>query len=163
MKFAISALLAALAVLAPASAGATNLDGVFPRAKQMCYAAKARPGSTRAISMIRLNRPVRLHQHDTRTARVVRVVINFTGEGNLRLEDSVLCKADSGRLLCQSTSCEGTGFTLTQDKSGVLLLEQEAMAPNVIWSCERDELRNIVLTDDELTLALRVGTGSCLD
>ncbi|MCA0423898.1 MAG: hypothetical protein LCH61_11325, partial [Proteobacteria bacterium] len=69
-----TALLASLSILTlVGTSRAAAIDTVFPRSKQVCYVAKAKPGTVRAIGMVRLTRPVRLHQHDTKTARAVRV------------------------------------------------------------------------------------------
>lgn len=151
------------ASLSAAPAAANLLDAVFPRSKQVCYSATARPGTTRAIKMLRLTRPIRLHAQDNKTSRVVRAVINFTGEGNPRTEDAVTCRSDGSRIACLSTTCDGTGFTLEVMKGGDLRIDQEQMSPNVIWACDKDEIREIALTDDELSLILRKGSGSCLD
>ncbi|MCA0423508.1 MAG: hypothetical protein LCH61_09325, partial [Proteobacteria bacterium] len=92
-----------------------------------------------------------------------RVVINFSGDENSRIEDTVLCKGASGAIACQSTSCEGTGFTLRQNERGRLTIYQEAASPDVVWSCETDAIRAIVLMDDERALDLTAGSGSCLN
>lgn len=156
-------LLALGLMMASTPVAAAALDTIFPRGKQVCYVAAARPGTTRAIRMLRLTRPLRFQPQDTKTSRVVRAVINFTGDDKLRMEDSVTCKDDGGRIACQSTTCDGTGFTLDVMKGGDLRIEQDKMSPNVIWACEQDAIREIVLTDDELALVLRRGAGSCLD
>lgn len=164
MRLIPTALIAGCAILAVAEpATAAPIDAVFPRARQVCYVAKAKPGSVRAIGMLRLTRPVRLHQHDTNSARAVRIVINFSGEGTPRLEDTVLCKGARGALTCQSTTCEGTGFTLRQDERGRLTIHQEAASPDVVWSCEEDAIRAIILTEEERALDLATGSGSCLN
>ena len=145
------------------ASGASLLDTAFPRGKQACYSATARTGAERAIQLVRLTRPLRFQSYDTRDTRIVRAVINFAGPDKSRLEDSLTCKESSGRLVCQSTTCDGTGFEITAGRGGDLMLQQDKASPNVIWSCEQDAIRNITLSDEELSLVLRRGTGSCLD
>ena len=165
MRATFSSAFAGLCLMAgglPATA-AGLLDTTFPRGKQVCYSATARAGTTRAISMFRLTRPLRYQSYDTRETRVVRVVINFAGPDRSRIEDSLTCRETGGRITCQSTTCDGTGFELGTGRQGELTVQQDKASPNVIWSCEQDAVRDLVLADEELSLVLRRGSGSCLD
>lgn len=163
MRSRFSLVLASLFAGTLPTSAAGLLETAFPRGKQVCYSATARAGSTRAISMFRLTRPLRYQSYDTRETRVVRVVINFAGPDKSRIEDSLTCRETGGRITCQSTTCDGTGFDLSAGRQGDLVAQQDKASPNVIWSCEQDAIREIVLADDELSLVLRRGSGSCLD
>ncbi len=147
--------------VAPSEAGQL-LDRTFPRGKKTCFAAKARSGQTAAIEMIRLTRPERLQSYDSKDSRIVRVVVNFSGKTAQRVEDSVNCRDENGRITCQSTTCDGSGFSLEPLSDGGVMLRQKSGSPDVIWSCETDDLRTIELTETETMLRLSRATGSCL-
>lgn len=148
-----------LAVLCPAAASAASLEAMLPRGEQVCFGSAVRANPV--FDLVRITRPERYQAYDSSESRVARLVINFANP-KARLEDTGTCREKDGDIVCTSNSCEGSIFTLREERDGSLRIRFERDIPQAIWSCADAPLRNLKPGETQRSILVRRNTGTCI-